>query len=87
MFGHQKRLYKELVKRICLGVEAPLWSETSVNIDEIGYLGPSQGMIRLFRAHLSYEEIEMGEKIIKVRLGNQAPYWINECKYYPSRTN
>lgn len=66
-----------------LGVEAPLWSETISNIDELEYLA--------FPRAIGYSElgwtIESNRdwKSYKVRLGNQAPFLDRmNVKYYPS---
>jgi len=56
-------MYKELVKRYFLGVEAPLWSETISNIDGIGIFAFPR-MIGYFQLSLSLKENRIG-KIIK----------------------
>lgn len=66
-----------------LGIEAPLWSETISNIDELEYLA--------FPRIIGYSELSWstGEnrdwENYKVRLANQAPYLDRmDVKYYPS---
>ncbi len=66
-----------------LGVEAPLWSETISNIDELEYLA--------FPRAIGYSELSWTPKenrdweSYKVRLANQAPFLDRmDVKYYPS---
>jgi len=66
-----------------LGIEAPLWSETISNIDELEYLA--------FPRAIGYSELGWSTKEnrnwenFKVRLANQAPYLDRmNVKYYPS---
>ncbi len=66
-----------------LGVEAPLWSETISNIEELEYLA--------FPRMIGYAELSWTEEKnrdwekFKVRLANQAPYMDRmNIKYYPS---
>ncbi len=66
-----------------LGIEAPLWSETISNIDELEYLA--------FPRAIGYSELSWTTKenrnwdSYKVRLANQAPYLDRmDVKYYPS---
>jgi len=66
-----------------LGIEAPLWSETITNIDELEYLA--------FPRAIGYSELSWStpenrdwEKY-RVRLANQAPFLDRmDVKYYPS---
>jgi hexosaminidase len=66
-----------------LGVEAPLWSETISNIDELEYLA--------FPRIIGYSELSWSTKEnrkwedYKVRLADQAPFLDRmDVKYYPS---
>ena len=66
-----------------LGIEAPLWSETISNIDELEYLA--------FPRAIGYSELGWTTKEnrdwenFKVRLANQAPFLDRmNVKYYPS---
>ena len=66
-----------------LGIEAPLWSETISNIDELEYLA--------FPRVIGYSELSWSTKEnrnwedYKVRLANQAPYLDRmDVKYYQS---
>ena len=66
-----------------LGVEAPLWSETISNIDELEYLA--------FPRIIGYSELSWSTEEnrdwdnFKVRLANQAPFMDRmDVKYYPS---
>ncbi len=66
-----------------LGVEAPLWSETISNIDELEYLA--------FPRVIGYSELSWSTpenrdwEDYKVRLANQAPFLERmDVKYYPS---
>jgi hexosaminidase len=66
-----------------LGVEAPLWSETVSNMEELEYLAFPR-MIGYSELSWSTEENRNWENY-KVRLGNQAPYLDKmNVKYYPS---
>jgi hexosaminidase len=67
-----------------LGVEAPLWSETISNIDELEYLA--------FPRAIGYSELSWTTEEnrdwenYKTRLANQAPYLDRmDVKYYPSK--
>ncbi len=67
-----------------LGVEAPLWSETISNIDELEYLA--------FPRVIGYSELSWSTEEnrnwdnFKVRLANQAPFMDRmNVKYYPSK--
>jgi len=66
-----------------LGVEAPLWSETISNIDELEYLA--------FPRVIGYSELSWSTtenrdwENYKIRLANQAPFLERmDVKYYPS---
>lgn len=66
-----------------LGIEAPLWSETITNIDELEYLA--------FPRAIGYSELSWSIQEnrdwenYKIRLANQAPYLDRmNVKYYPS---
>ncbi|AYN68707.1 beta-N-acetylhexosaminidase [Euzebyella marina] len=66
-----------------LGIEAPLWSETVSNIDEVEYLA--------FPRAIGYSELSWSTpenrnwENYKVRLANQAPFLDRmDVKYYPS---
>lgn len=66
-----------------LGIEAPLWTETVSNIDEVEYLA--------FPRAIGYAELGWSVKenrnweAYKLRLANQAPYLHRmQVKYYPS---
>lgn len=70
-------------KENILGIEAPLWSETISNIDELEYLA--------FPRAIGYSELSWSTpenrnwENYKVRLANQAPYLDRmNVKYYPS---
>ena len=66
-----------------LGIEAPLWSETVSNMDEVEYLAFPR-MIGYSELSWSVEENRNWDNY-KVRLGNQAPYLDKmNVKYYPS---
>ncbi|WP_299531261.1 family 20 glycosylhydrolase [Ulvibacterium sp.] len=75
--------YGGIPKENILGVEAPLWSETISNIDELEYLA--------FPRVLGYSELSWSTEEnrdwedYKVRLANQAPFLDRmNVKYYPS---
>lgn len=75
--------YAGIPKESILGVEAPLWSETISNIDELEYLA--------FPRVIGYSELSWSAEEnrnwddFKVRLANQAPYLDRmNVKYYPS---
>ncbi len=75
--------YGGIPKENILGVEAPLWSETISNIDELEYLA--------FPRVLGYSELSWSTEEnrdwedYKVRLANQAPFLDRmDVKYYPS---
>lgn len=70
-------------KELILGVEAPLWSETISNIEELEYLAFPR-MIGYSELSWSIEENRDWESF-KVRLANQTPYLDRmNVKYYPS---
>lgn len=76
--------YAGIPKENILGVEAPLWSETISNIEELEYLA--------FPRVIGYSELSWSTQEnrdwdnFKVRLGNQAPYLDRmNVKYYPSK--
>ncbi|NNG09822.1 MAG: family 20 glycosylhydrolase [Arenibacter sp.] len=78
-----ERYVEGISKEHILGVEAPLWSETISNIDELEYLAFPR-MIGYSELSWSTEENRDWENY-KVRLGNQAPYLDKmNVKYYPS---
>ena len=71
-------------KENILGIEAPLWSETISNIEELEYLA--------FPRIIGYSELSWSTKEnrnwedYKVRLANQAPFLDRmNVKYYPSK--
>ncbi len=75
--------YEGIPMENILGVEAPLWSETISNIDELEYLA--------FPRVIGYSELSWSTKEnrdwenYKVRLANQAPYLDRmDVKYYAS---
>lgn len=75
--------YKGISKEHILGVEAPLWSETISNIDELEYLA--------FPRAIGYSELSWTTEEnrdwenYKVRLANQAPFLDRmDVKYYQS---
>jgi hexosaminidase len=75
---------KGVPKENILGVEAPLWSETISNIDELEYLA--------FPRVIGYSELSWSPQEnrnwdnFKVRLANQAPFMDRmNVKYYPSK--
>lgn len=75
--------YGGIPKKNILGVEAPLWSETISNIDELEYLA--------FPRILGYSELSWSTEEnrdwedYKLRLANQAPFLDRmNVKYYPS---
>ena len=75
--------YEGIPMENILGVEAPLWSETISNIDELEYLA--------FPRVIGYSELSWSIKEnrdwenFKVRLANQAPYLDRmDVKYYAS---
>ncbi|NNK74793.1 MAG: family 20 glycosylhydrolase [Maribacter sp.] len=75
--------YEGIPMESILGVEAPLWSETISNIDELEYLA--------FPRVIGYSELSWSIKEnrdwenFKVRLANQAPYLDRmDVKYYAS---
>ncbi|MCM4153345.1 beta-N-acetylhexosaminidase [Arenibacter sp. N53] len=78
-----ERYVRGISKENILGVEAPLWSETVSNMDELEYLAFPR-MIGYSELSWSTEENRNWENY-KVRLGNQAPYLDKmNVKYYPS---
>ncbi len=75
--------YEGIPLKNILGIEAPLWSETISNIDELEYLAFPRA-IGFSELGWSTEENRDWENF-KVRLGNQAPYLDRmNVKYYPS---
>lgn len=73
----------EMKKENILGVEAPLWTETVTNLDDIEYL--------VFPRMPGYAEVGWTPKPLrnweeyKVRLAGQQPYWESMgINYYPS---
>lgn len=75
--------YGAIPMKNILGVEAPLWSETISNIDELEYLA--------FPRVIGYSELSWSTpenrdwENYKVRLANQAPFLERmDVKYYPS---
>ncbi len=75
--------FAEIPLESILGIEAPLWSETITNLDELSYLA--------FPRVIGYAELGWSIKenrnwdSYKTRLANQAPYLRSEgIKYYPS---
>ena len=75
--------YGAIPKENILGIEAPLWSETISNIDELEYLA--------FPRVIGYSELSWSTpenrdwENYKIRLANQAPFLERmEVKYYPS---
>ena len=78
-----ERYVQGINKENILGIEAPLWSETVSNMDEVEYLAFPR-MIGYSELSWSTEENRKWENY-KVRLGNQAPYLDKmNVKYYPS---
>ncbi|MCK0136274.1 family 20 glycosylhydrolase [Arenibacter sp. S6351L] len=78
-----ERYVQGINKENILGIEAPLWSETVSNMDEVEYLA--------FPRMIGYSELSWSTEEnrnwgnYKVRLGNQAPYLDKmNVKYYPS---
>tara|TARA_R110002050_G_scaffold298901_1_gene463112 strand:+ start:52323 stop:53942 length:1620 start_codon:yes stop_codon:yes gene_type:complete len=79
-----ERYVQGINKENILGVEAPLWSETISNMDELEYLAFPR-MIGYSELSWSIEENRNWDDY-KVRLGNQAPYLDKmNVKYYPSK--
>ena len=75
--------YEGIPMENILGIEAPLWSETISNIDELEYLA--------FPRIIGYSELNWSTKEnrnwenYKIRLANQAPYLDRmDVKYYAS---
>lgn len=75
--------YEGIPMENILGIEAPLWSETISNIEELEYLA--------FPRAIGYSELSWSTQEnrdwenYKVRLANQAPYLDRmNVKYYPS---
>ncbi len=76
--------FAEIPLESILGIEAPLWSETVSNFDELAYLA--------FPRVIGYAELgwtvedNRNWDSYKTRLANQAPYLRSEeVKYYPSK--
>ncbi len=76
--------FAEVPQESILGIEAPLWSETISNMDELSYLA--------FPRVIGYAELGWSIKenrnwdSYKTRLANQAPYLRSEqIKFYPSK--
>lgn len=79
-----ERYVQGINKDHILGIEAPLWSETISNIDELEYLAFPR-MIGYSELSWSVEENRIWENY-RIRLGNQAPYLDKmDVKYYPSK--
>ncbi|RAJ09186.1 family 20 glycosylhydrolase [Arenibacter echinorum] len=79
-----ERYVQGINKENILGIEAPLWSETVSNMDEVEYLAFPR-MIGYSELSWSTEENRVWDNY-KVRLGNQAPYLDKmNVKYYPSK--
>ena len=75
--------YSGIPRDRILGIEAPLWSETISNIDELEYLAFPR-MIGYSELSWTTENNRDWEKF-KVRLANQAPFLDRmDVKYYPS---
>ena len=75
--------YADIPLENILGIEAPLWSETISNIDELSYLAFPR-VIGYAELGWSIQENRDWESY-KTRLANQAPYLRSEgIKYYPS---
>ena len=76
--------YEGIPTENILGIEAPLWSETISNIDELEYLAFPRA---IGHAELSWSTQENRNwDNYKVRLANQAPYLDRmDVKYYPSK--
>ena len=75
--------YEGIPLKNILGIEAPLWSETISNIDELEYLA--------FPRAIGYSELSWTTQenrdweSYKIRLANQAPFLDRmKVKYYPS---
>lgn len=75
--------YSGIPIKSILGLEAPLWSETISNIDELEYLAFPRA---IGYAELSWTNQENRDwENYKIRLANQAPFLDRmEVKYYPS---
>lgn len=79
-----ERLSKGIPTENILGIEAPLWSETISNIEELEYLAFPRA-IGYAELGWSTEENRNWENY-KIRLANQAPYLDRmNIKYYPSQ--
>ena len=77
-------IFAEIPLESILGIEAPLWSETITNIDEISYLAFPR-VIGYAELGWTVEENRNWDNY-KTRLANQAPYLRSEgIKYYPSK--
>ena len=76
--------YAEIPLENILGVEAPLWSETISNMDELSYLAFPR-VIGYAELGWSIQENRDWESY-RTRLANQAPYLRSEgIKYYPTK--
>ncbi|GGW26742.1 family 20 glycosylhydrolase [Arenibacter certesii] len=79
-----EKYIKGINKEHILGIEAPLWSETITNMEELEYLAFPR-VIGHAELGWSTEENRNWEDY-KVRVGNQAPYLDKmNVKYYPSK--
>ncbi len=75
--------FAEIPQESILGIEAPLWSETITNLDELSYLAFPR-VIGYAELGWSVEENRNWDNY-RARLANQAPYLRKEgIKYYPS---
>ncbi len=75
--------YEGIPIKNILGIEAPLWSETISDIDELEYLAFPRA---IGYSELSWSTLENRDwEKYKVRLANQAPFLDRmDVKYYPS---
>jgi hexosaminidase len=79
-----EKYLRNLPKEKILGIEAPLWSETISNMQELEYLA--------FPRVIGYAELgwttdeNRNWEDYRVRLANQTPYLkMMDVKYYPSK--
>lgn len=76
--------FAEIPQESILGIEAPLWSETISNFDELAYLAFPR-VIGYAELGWTTEENRNWDNY-KIRLANQAPYLKREdVKYYPTK--
>lgn len=75
--------YEGIGKENILGIEAPLWSETISNMEELEYLAFPRA---IGYAELGWSTAENRDwENYKIRLANQKPYFDRmQVKYYPS---